>query len=130
MKHIEQTYTIRAPLRKVWQAFTDPAVIAKWGGGPAVMSEVAGSEFSLWGGDIFGTNTRIVKNKRLEQDWFGGKKWAQASEVVFTFTAANGKTIVKLVQDNVPDDESEAIEQGWKDYYFDPIKELLEAERL
>lgn len=125
MKQIEQTYIVKAPINKVWQALVDPKVIDKWGGGPAKMSANEGSEFSLWGGDIYGTNTKVVANKLLEQDWFGGK-WDQSSKVSFRLSVNGDQTQVKLVQINVPDENAKDIAQGWKDYYLGPLKELLE----
>jgi hypothetical protein len=31
-----------------------------------------------------------------------------------------------LIHSNVSEDRLEDFTEGWKDYYFDPIKELLE----
>lgn len=126
MKHIEQTYVIDAPADQVWQALTDPNRISEWGGGPAKMTDSEGAEFSLWGGDIYGKNTKVVPNQILEQDWFGGRDWQQPSRVTFTLESDNRGTKVHLVQHNVPDTEAKDIEQGWKDYYMGPLKELLE----
>ena len=53
MKVIKQTYNIKTPVEKVWQALTDPKVIEKWGAGTAVMDSKEGTEFSLWGGRYF-----------------------------------------------------------------------------
>jgi len=126
MKNIEQTYKIKAPINKVWQALVDPTVIEQWGGGPAKMSSREGSKFSLWGGDIHGTNTKIVDNKVLEQNWFSGD-WVEASEVKFELSSDGDTTIVKLTHTNVPESDSKDIDQGWKDYYLNAIKELLES---
>ncbi len=67
MKQIEQTYTIAAPLAKVWQAFTDAATAEKWGAGPAKVEAIEGGAFSYWDGDIHGTNTKIMPEKLLMQ---------------------------------------------------------------
>ena len=127
MKKIEQVYKIKAPIEKVWQALVDPKLINEWGGGPAKMSTKEGSEFSLWGGDIYGTNTKVVENKLLEQDWFSGHKWQRPSKVSFGLSQKDGVTEIKLVQTDIPDDEADDIDQGWKDYYLGPLKELLEG---
>ena len=127
MKQVEQTYVIEAPLDKVWQAFVEPEIIVRWGGGPAKMSAEASSDFSLWGGDIFGTNTKVVEHELLEQDWYSGDQWPQPSKVTFSFKSDGDKTIVRLKHTNIPDDEAKDIEQGWQDYYLGPIKELLES---
>lgn len=129
MKSIKQTYLINAPISKVWQAFIDPKIIEQWGGGPAKMDDKEGSEFSLWGGDIYGTNTRVVKEKLLEQDWYGGK-WDAPSKLSFGFTSKGDKTEVRMVHKDVPGNEAKDIDQGWKDYYLGPLKELLESPKV
>ena len=126
MKRIRQTYHIKAPVKKVWQALTEPAVIEKWGGGPARMDDRAGAKFELWGGDIHGTNTEVVKEQKLVQDWFGGN-WPEPSRVTFTLKEENGETTVTLIHENVPEEELDDFKQGWKDYYLGAIKELLEG---
>lgn len=110
----------------VWQAFVDPKIIDKWGGGPAKMSDKKGSKFFIWGGYIFGVNTKVIKHKILQQDWFSGDKWPKPSKVKFTFVDNGESTTVKLVHTDIPDKSLKSIDEGWKDYYLGPIKELLE----
>lgn len=126
MQKINQKYTINAPLNQVWQAFFDPSVIDKWGGGPAVMAEKENFDFSLWGGEIHGTNLKIVKHKSLVQDWFDSNIWIEPSRVTFTFRSDGDSTVVDLLQENITDASVQDIDEGWKDFYLGPIKELLE----
>lgn len=126
MKSIEQTYIINAPISKVWQAFVDPKIIEQWGGGPVIMDDRDGTSFSLWGGDVFGTNTQVIKHKLLEQDWFGDQAWSAPSKISFSFGGNNGSTLVRLIQENIPDKDAEDIAEGWKIYYLGPLKELVE----
>ncbi|HEV7454820.1 MAG TPA: SRPBCC domain-containing protein [Candidatus Saccharimonadales bacterium] len=127
MKQIEKTYTIQAPIAKVWQALTDAKLIEQWGAGPAKMGDTTGGTFSLWGGDIHGTNTKVVPEKLLEQDWYGHDDPSRCYKVSFAFAPLHeDMTTVKLIHADVPDDEAKDFEDGWRDYYFDPIKELLE----
>ncbi|MBI3495081.1 SRPBCC domain-containing protein [Candidatus Berkelbacteria bacterium] len=125
MKHITQTYTIKAPLKKVWQALVDPEIIHEWSGGPVKMDEKEGTKFSLWGGDIHGINTKVVLYKLLTQDWYEGD-WAKPSQVIFTLIYKNGVTTITLDHKNIPDDAAADIADGWKTYYLGPMKELLE----
>ncbi len=124
-KTIKQNYVIKAPISEVWQAFVDPKIIEKWGAGPAKMSAKEGADFSIWGGDIYGTNTEVISEKKLIQDWYGGK-WDKPSIVTFTFTDRGEQTEIELVHTNLPEGEEDNFAQGWKDYYLNPIKELLE----
>ncbi len=125
MKIIKQTYQINAPSKAVWQALIDPKIIDKWGGGPAHMNDKVGTEFTLWGGDIYGENLKVVDGQELVQEWFGGK-WEKASKVTFTLKEKNGKTEIDLLHEDVPDSEAKDIDEGWKSYYLGPMKELLE----
>jgi uncharacterized protein YndB with AHSA1/START domain len=127
MKQIDQTYIIQAPVGKVWQALTDQSLMAKWSGGPATMDARVGGAFSMWDGDVYGTNVELVPEELLVQDWCGGDDPDKPYPVTFTLTKVNqGTTEVSLRHANVPDDEYEDFAEGWIDYYFDPIKELLE----
>lgn len=126
MKTIRQTNHINAPVEKVWQALVDPKEIDHWGAGPAVMDESIGTEFSLWGGDVHGKNIEVEKNKKLVQEWYGGN-WDEPSIATFSLSEKEGLTTLDFVQTNVPDAEFESIDQGWKDYYLDPLKAYLEG---
>ena len=127
MPQIEQTYHINAPAHKVWQALTDPALIEQWSGTKATMNDQVGTKFSLWDGDMHGTNTEAIEDKLLIQDWFGGD-WGKPSHVEFTLQEDDGKTILTLVHDDLPDDEVKEFADGWKEYYLGPLKELVETE--
>ena len=124
-KTLKQDYKINAPISKVWQALIDPKLIDAWGGGPAKMSDKIGFEFSLWGGDVYGKNIKVVSEKLLAQDWYGGE-WAKPSKLEFKLSFKDGLTTVVLTQSDIPDSEFDDIADGWKRYYFGEIKKLLE----
>ena len=125
MKAIRQTYHIKASVEEVWRALVDPKYIEGWGGGPAKMSDKVGSQFSLWGGDIYGKNIEVIANKKLIQEWFGGK-WDKPSIATFALSSKNDQTTIEFTHVDVPENEYKDIEQGWKDYYLGPIKKYLE----
>jgi len=118
-------YEIKDSTKSVWDALVNPKTIDKWGGGKAKMSDKEGFEFSLWNGDIHGKNTKVITEKKLEQDWYSGK-WEKPSKVVFTLSSENGTTTVKLEHTGIPKEKFDSIKQGWDDYYFGSIKKLLE----
>ena len=126
MKSIKQTYEINASVDKVWDALVNPKTIDKWGGGPAKMNDQEGFEFEFWGGDIYGKNKEVIKNKKLVQDWFSGK-WEKPSIVTFLLESLEDNIKVELIHTDIPDEEADDIEQGWKDYYMIPLKQLVES---
>lgn len=125
MQTIKQTYKIYAPLHEVWRALVDPKIINDWGGGPAKMDDKVGTKFTLWGGDIFGKNIKVVEDKELVQEWFGGK-WDKPSKVTFTLFQKDKYVELNLLHEDVPDEEVKDIADGWKTYYLGPLKEFLE----
>jgi activator of HSP90 ATPase len=129
MKEIKQRYLIKASLSKVWDALTNPKTIEKWGAGPALMSEEVGFEFSLWGGEVYGKNLFVEElendGKKLVQEWFGGE-WEIPSIVTIILNADDHTTEILLEHRGLPQDEVDEFADGWKEYYFIPIKKLLE----
>ncbi|NTU69378.1 ATPase [bacterium] len=126
MTIIEKHYYINSPANKVWAALTDPKIIENWGAGPAIMNSEEGTNFSLWGGDIWGTNLEIEENKKLVQDWYGGK-WEKPSRVVFTLNDQGSKTQLSLLHTEMPKEETKELDKGWDDFYLGAIKQYLES---
>ncbi len=122
---IRQSYIIHAKAAEVWKALVDPEIIEKWGAGPVVMSDKVGSKFKLWGGDIWGKIIEVTPKKRLVEEWFTGK-WKTASKVHIALSEEHGTTYIDLLHEDVPDNEKEEINKGWKNYYFGPLKNYLE----
>ena len=128
MKNIEQTYVIKAPIKKVWQALTDAELAEQWGAGPAKVDLREGGEWSYWDGDIHGTYTKLIPEQTIEQDWYGHDHPERKFHVAFSFKSNGETTTVRLDYSGEIEDEAKDI-KDWQEYYFDPIKELLESEQ-
>lgn len=126
MKSLHKSYDISAPVSHVWHALVTPNDIVGWGAGPAKMSDKAGSQFSLWGGDIHGANIEVIKEKKLVQEWYGGD-WPEPSVVTITLSKTKEGTHVDLSHAHIPDGEASGIDDGWDNYYFGPMKEYLQT---
>lgn len=125
MEIIHQTYHIKAPVAKVWQALVEPKIIEQWSGASARMDEEVGTKFELWGGDIYGINTLVIPQKKLGQDWYGGD-WPKPSKVTFVLSEEDGATLLEIKHWDFPEKEKADFEDGWKRYYCGAIKDLLE----
>lgn len=123
---ISLSYHLHASPQRVWRALVDPSDIERWSSAPAKMSEHEGDVFELWNGDIWGHNRKMQAPIRLVQEWYSGK-WEQPSTVTISLTALdNGGTLVELEHTDYPKEEEAELIQGWTDYYFYPLKELVE----
>ena len=125
MKSLKQIYKINAPIELVWKALTDQKLIKSWSGSNAKMSDKH-EKFSLWDDQIYGKNIEIIKEKKLVQEWFSSG-FEEASMVTFELKQDKNKTIVTLNHKNIPDNEFKGIEEGWKVYYMNPLKKLVES---
>ena len=124
MKTIRQKHFIQASPEEVFTAITNPFTIELWSGYPAIMETREGSEFSLFDGDITGRNVRFIKNELLIQQWYFGER-PEVSLVTISLKPHEKGTRVILEHTNVPDEDWEEIEEGWKMYYWGAIKEFF-----
>jgi len=127
MRVIRQSYIVHAPSVKVWQALTDPKIIARWGAGPAVMSDKIGGRFKLWGGEVWGKNLEVKKNRQLVQEWHTGKG-DKVSIVTISLTYENKRTYIDMLHEDVPEEKRDKLNKGWKEHYFNPMKKYLESQ--
>lgn len=123
MKTIKQSYEMKASPAQVFQALTDPKIIAKWSGSPAKMNAKKGTKFELWGGDMFGTNLEVVKDKKLVQEWCTN---TFKSKATFTIKAKGKNSVVDLIHENVPAKSVKDYSEGWRDYYLGAMQEMFE----
>lgn len=124
MKTFQKAFKINAEPSDVYSALTNPVTIELWSGYPAVMSEEPGSGFSLWEGDITGTNLEFIRNRKVVQEWdFGDQK--ERSIVTITIKPDGENSEVTVEHTNIPDDDFADIAQGWREYYFGAIMNLF-----
>jgi uncharacterized protein YndB with AHSA1/START domain len=126
MKDIKQYFILPVDPESVYLALTNPATIQLWTGAPAIMSTVPGSEFSLWDGDISGTNLEFVPNQKIVQQWdFDGQE--DASIVTIKIHPHKSGSSVELRHVNIPDEAYDEMLQGWSEMYFGALEEFYSA---
>jgi activator of HSP90 ATPase len=120
MKTFKKSFKINAEPSDIYSAVTNPFTIELWTGYPAIMSEVPGSEFSLWDGDITGTNLEFIRDKKVVQEWYFGDQ-SEKSTVSITIHPDKGNSVVTVEHINIPDEDFADIAEGWREYYFGAI---------
>jgi activator of HSP90 ATPase len=126
-KSITQDYTINAPIEAVYKALTDGPTAEEWGAAPAKVEAKEGGAFSYWDGDIHGIFTKLVPSTLIELDWYGHDNPSWKYTVSFTLEGNDETTTVHMIfTGNIVDEQKDIAD--WKDYYFEPIKKLLEKD--
>jgi len=119
MKQIKQSYELNASSEAVFDALVNPEIIQQWSGAPAQMDSKAGTKFSIFGGQVEGTNLEVVPNQRLVQ------KWPSDTKVTITLVSNGGTTTAELLHEDIPADEVEKFSQGWNEFYFGPMQKMF-----
>ena len=128
MPTIQQTYEMNATPEEVFEALVNSEIIQTWSGDEAKMSAEVGAKFSLWGGQMFGINLEVIKNKKIVQEWCYDQ-WEKPSKVTFTIKAKGKITIVDLLHEDVPEKSLNSISDGWNSYYLGAIKEMFKEKK-
>lgn len=127
MKEFKKYYIIPATPPEVYLALTNAATIQLWSGQKAEMLTEAGSEFSLWNGNIAGRNIEFEKDKKIVQEWYFGDQEEESIVTIKLHPHKKG-TSVELRHTNIPDGEYEDLAEGWDEIYFGSLIEFYEEE--
>jgi activator of HSP90 ATPase len=126
-KSIRQTVTFKASPHEVYEALMDEKKHAAFTGGGAKISRRVGGRFVIYDGEIEGKNLELVPDQKIVQSW-RYSDWPEGhySTVSFSLEEIEKGSRLVFLQTGVPDDKYEDIKQGWKDFYWEPLKETLE----
>jgi len=126
-KTIRQSVTIKASPHDVYEALMDSKKHAKFTGGKATISREVGGKFTAFDGYSEGVNMELSPDKTIMQSW-RAEDWPEGhySKATFAFTKVESGTKLTFTQTGVPEDQYDAISRGWREYYWAPMKEMLE----
>ena len=126
-KTIKQKVSFKVTSHEVYEALMNSKKHAKFTGGKAKISGRVAGRFSVFNGYASGKNLELVKDKKIVQTW-RASDWAegQYSTVTFNFLPAKNGCTLSFTQQDVPANQYESIKQGWKDFYWKPMKKMLE----
>ena len=126
-KNIKQSVTIKASPNDVYEALMDQKKHAKFTKHKAIISRKVGGKFSAFDGYCGGVNLELVEGKKIVQSW-RENDWPENhfSTITFTFTKTPGGTKLFFTQTGIPENREEDLKKGWKDYYWAPMKAMLE----
>jgi len=126
---IEQTVVVNASPHEIYEILMDSEKHSKLVGSKCDISRQVGGKFSIYDGYIDGINIELVQDKKIVQDWRGEEEcWPKDhySRLTIELEEIEEDTKLTLLQSGVPEECYEDFDQGWYDYYWNPLKEMLE----
>ena len=127
-KNIRQSVNFNASPEAVYELIMDSAKLAAFTGNAAKTSRKPNGKFHVFGGYCRGYNIELEPPKKIVQAWhFAEDGWPDDHFSVCTFTlAANGKgTKLSFAQTGVPEHKAKSLSDGWKQYFWSPMKAFL-----
>lgn len=127
MPDYKKYYIIPEEPSIVYQALVNPLTLSLWTGFPAYMSEEVGDEFSLWDGNIVGRNLAFEAGKMIKQEWFFGEREEESIVTIKLHPHKKGSS-VELQHTNIPEEDFEAMVEGWDNTYFADLIDFYEGD--
>ena len=127
-KTIRQSVLFSASPHAVFELLMDQKKHATFTGCKARVERKVGGRFSFYDGDLQGFNLELVKDKRIIQAWrCVMPHWRKDhySIVDFALKKSGKKTKLTFTHYNVPSGSAKDIAEGWKQFYWEPMKALL-----
>lgn len=127
---IRQTVTIKTSTNAVYDALMDSKTHSLFTGSKARISRRVGGKFTTFDGYAEGKNLELSRGKKIVQSW-RASDWPKGHYSKATFAMKKGKAGTKLTftQTGVPDRKYGMMKRGWIDFYWAPLKEMLERQR-
>ena len=127
-KTIRQKVVVPVMPPEVYEAFVDAKKHSAFTGSKATCDARVGGEFTAWDGYISGKNLLLEKGKRIVQEWTT-TEWPAGfppSRLELTFKKATGGTEILMVHSGVPAELADDVAEGWKEFYWEPLKKYFE----
>jgi activator of HSP90 ATPase len=127
LKTIEQSVRFSASAKELYDIYINPARHAAVTGRAVKITAKAGSKFSAFDGLLSGTTLLAIPGKLIVQRWRSVTfhDGDLDSVLVLRFVQEGKRGRIDLVHVNVPEHDFAGVTNGWKKYYWIPLRAYL-----
>lgn len=128
---ITQKTLIPATPKEVYDAYVDAEKQSEYTGSIATSDTKVGGEFTAWDGYITGRYLELEPGKKIVQEWTSSDfpEGVSPSRFEINLKETKGGTELTMNHSSVPEEIAEDISQGWKDYYWEPMKKYFKNKK-
>ena len=132
-KSIKQTITFPGakPL-DVYNMIMDAEKHSALTGSDVTTSDEVNGNFEVFDGYCTGFNIELKKGKKIIQGWYFDEDGWPAdhfSICTFLFEKVPTGTRLSFSQTNIPEHKAASLKEGWKKYYWQPMKNFLSGKK-
>lgn len=130
-KLVKQSVVLRASARELYAMYLNPRTHAAITGHEVEIGARPGARFRAFDGALTGRILQTVPGRLIVQAWRSRPfhKDDLDSTLVLRFTPCGEKGRIDLTHVNVPDHDYKGVNNGWKQYYWNPWRKFLAARR-
>lgn len=128
-RDLHQTIIFPTDAPDLYKCIMDARIHSSFTGSEAIIQDKEGTEFSVFDGYAHGKNIVLERGKKIIQTWRANEdNWPEGhfSEVVFMFKDIAAGCELDFYHTAIPEAYADAIENGWKEYYWEPLRIYLE----
>jgi activator of HSP90 ATPase len=124
IQSLRMSIVLPAPPARLYDAWLSSKEHSAFTGAKAKVAAKVGGKHSAWDGYISGKTLELVPKRRIVQAWrtTDFSEESPDSRLEITFAPTPKGTRLTLKHTAIPKGQVSAYRQGWKDYYFAPMK--------
>jgi activator of HSP90 ATPase len=129
-KTLKQKVTFDASPKELYEMIMDQKKHAEFTGSTVSMSNEVSGKFDVFDGYCRGYNIELIEPDKIIQAWhFQEDGWPDDhySICTFEFKPTGGKTRLLFTQTGIPEHKVEELKGGWKQFYWNPMKDYLKT---
>ncbi|HKT21212.1 MAG TPA: SRPBCC domain-containing protein [Nitrososphaerales archaeon] len=126
-KTIRQTVTLDSTPMEAYEAYVDPRKHAAFTGDVATGNPRVGGRFTASSGYIDGKYIELIPGRKIVH-WWTTTEWPAGyppSKMELRFRAEGKKTVLTMIHSKVPAEQAPRYAEGWREYYWEPLKRYL-----
>lgn len=129
MNTIGETTEFDAPAKDIYEILLNSEKHSELIGADAYIEDWEGGKFSMWEGTIHGTVEKLIPGKLIVLKWRADENgWPKDYYSTATFELLEhekGKTVLNFVQEGIPSESIESVEDGWNDFYWEAMRRMV-----
>ena len=126
-KTLKLSIILPASQERVYSAWLSSEDHSAFTGSEAHIDAEFGGKFSAWDNYISGTTLQLLPYSKIVQAWRTTEfpDNSPDSKLEIHFEPVGAETKLTLIHSEIPEGQEEEYEQGWTDYYFEPMKKYF-----
>jgi len=124
---VKLSVTLPASPDVIYKAWLNGKEHTKFTGEETKSSAKKGGEFLAGGGYMSGKNLELDPGKKIVQSWRSTEfpKDAEDSRLELQLEKSGKGTKLTLIHSDIPEGQKDMYKQGWKEFYFKPMKKYF-----